>query len=144
MSTNSSRPTPPADLPGVNSPEVGKARATVNRVLALARADPNAFISLCFTDPNLNPIVQAPVHKELQAFLTRHPRALVELPRDHGKSFQVCGRLLWELGGNPGLRVKVVCATEAVAAERSRFLRDAIAHNTWVHRVFPELVPATP
>jgi predicted phage terminase large subunit-like protein len=88
--------------------------------------------------------MQAAVHTELQAFLSRNPKALVELPRDHGKSFQVCCRILWELGRNPGLRVKVVCATDAVAAERARFLRDAIAHNGWVRQVFPELKPATP
>jgi len=28
-------------------------------------------------------------------------RALVELPRDHGKSVQVCIRVLWELGRRP-------------------------------------------
>jgi len=111
---------------------------------SFARIDPDQFITLCFTDPTGNAVEQAAVHEELQAFLSAHPKALIELPRDHGKSFQVCGRLLWELGRNPGLRVKVVCATEAVAAERSRFLRDAIAHNGWVRRVFPDLIPATP
>jgi predicted phage terminase large subunit-like protein len=111
---------------------------------SFARIDPDQFIELCFSDPAGRAVEQAAVHEELQEFLTTHPKALVELPRDHGKSFQVCGRLLWELGRNPGLRVKVVCATEAVAAERSRFLRDAIAHNPQVRLVFPELLPATP
>jgi predicted phage terminase large subunit-like protein len=106
--------------------------------------DPGAFVEFCFREPNGEPVRQAAVHRELQAFLTAHPKALVELPRDHGKSFQVCCRVLWELGRNPGLRVKVVCATEAVAAERSRFLRDAIAGNHRVALVFPDLRPAAP
>ncbi len=114
------------------------------RNLTQARLDPNLFTSLCFTDTHGRRIRQAAIHRELQAFLTLHSKALIELPRDHGKSFQVCCRLLWELGRNPALRVKVVCATEVVAAERSRFLRDAVAHNPWVRHVFPALKRGNP
>ena len=109
-----------------------------------ARSDPSLFLSVCFADSAGRAIVQAPVHEELQAFLGANRRALVELPRDHGKTVQVCGRVVWELGRNPGLRVKVVCATAAVAAERSRFLRDAVARNQRVHKVFPHLKPGEP
>jgi len=56
----------------------------------------------------------------------------------------MCARVIWELGRNPALRVKLVCATEARAAERSRFLRDAIAGNPWIHQVFPAMRPAEP
>jgi predicted phage terminase large subunit-like protein len=84
------------------------------------------------------------VHRELQAFLSRHSRALIELPRDHGKSVQVCCRIIWELGHNPALRVKIVCATGSIASERARFIRDAIAGNEWVRQVFPNLKPAEP
>jgi phage terminase large subunit-like protein len=51
---------------------------------------------------------------------------LVELPRDHGKSVQAYVRTLWELGRETGLRVVLVCASEALAAQRCRFLRDAL------------------
>ncbi|HEY3787751.1 MAG TPA: hypothetical protein VGL71_02800, partial [Urbifossiella sp.] len=104
----------------------------------------STFIRLCFVDSLGRPIQQAPIHLELQEFLSQHPKALIELPRDHGKSFQVCARIVWELGRNPGLRVKVVCATGAIAAERSRFLRSAIAGNEWIHQVFPDLRPGEP
>ncbi len=110
----------------------------------MARDDPSAFISYCFTDPLGHPIRQAPVHDELQAFLSQHPKALIELPRDHGKSFQVCCRVVWELGRNPALRVKIVCATGGIAAERARFLREAIENNHRVRLVFPELQPDSP
>src|SRR5262249_34683769 len=109
-----------------------------------ARTCPDTFLAACFLDPVGEPIRQAGVHRDLQAFLTTHPRALIELPRDHGKSVQVCGRVLWELGRNPGLRVKLVCATEGLAAQRSRFLRDAIADNPVVQTVFPDLKPGAP
>lgn len=106
-----------------------------------AQVDPAAFIRYALRDPQGKPVELAVAHEELQAFLSEHRMALVELPRDHGKSFQVCGRVLWELGRDPGLRVKIVCATDAVAAERTRFLRDAVARNLWVRDAFPHLRP---
>lgn len=110
----------------------------------MARLDPNAFIRFCFADSHGLPIQQASIHLELQDFLSNHPKALIELPRDHGKSFQICSRIVWELGRNPGLRVKIVCSTGAIAAERSRFLRSAIDGNGWVRQVFPKLLPSEP
>lgn len=56
----------------------------------------------------------------------------------------MCGRVVWELGVQPALRIKIVCATEELAAQRTRFLRDAIAKNPAVRVVFPKLLPATP
>src|SRR5438105_4183328 len=41
-------------------------------------------------------------------------------------------------------RVKVICATEAMAAERGRYLRNALANNVRVRCVFPRLQPAQP
>jgi predicted phage terminase large subunit-like protein len=87
---------------------------------------------------------QARVHRELQKFLSAHRHGLVELPRDHGKSTQVCARLVWELGRNPGLRIQIVCATEALAAERGRFVRRAIESNPEVRKMFPNLKPGQP
>jgi phage terminase large subunit-like protein len=109
-----------------------------------AAADPAAFVRYCFADPAGRPLRMGAVHHELQAFLSAHPKALVELPRDHGKSTQVCGRIVWELGRRPGLRVVLVCGTDALAAARGRFVRDAIAANPRVRDVFPHLVPGRP
>ena len=109
-----------------------------------ARTSPDRFIEFCITDATGAPLHQAAVHSDLQSFLSCHRRAQVELPRDHGKTLQVCGRLVWELGRNPALRVRLVCATEALALERGRFLREAIAGNPRVRIVFPGLRPAQP
>jgi predicted phage terminase large subunit-like protein len=113
--------------------------------MRMARESPAAFIGLCLSGPDGGPIRQAAVHNELHDFLSEHRKALIELPRDHGKSVQVCGRILWELGREPGLRVKLVCATGQLAAERTRFLRDAISagHST-LRLVFPGLQPGSP
>ena len=111
---------------------------------ANAAADPNEFVEFAFADASGRGLRQSRVHRELQAFLTEHPKALIELPRDHGKSVQVCARVLWELGRDPSLRVRIVCATEALAADRSRFLRDAITDNLRVRAIFPQLRRSSP
>ena len=76
--------------------------AVSEQLIRRSRKSPDAFLATCFTDAHGGGIRQAAVHRELQAFLTAHRQALVELPRDHGKSVQVCGRILWELGPQPG------------------------------------------
>ncbi|MBM3982468.1 MAG: hypothetical protein FJ304_19800 [Planctomycetes bacterium] len=119
-------------------------RAPVPRPLSLPSDGPDEFIQNCFTDARGDALAQGAVHRALQQFLSANRMALVELPRDHGKSFQMCCRVLWELGKNPALRVKIVCATDAVAAERTRFLRDTIALNPRVRRAFPALRAGAP
>lgn len=112
--------------------------------LARARWSVSGFVEYCFSDPTGAGLQQSAVHRELQAFLSANRHGLVELPRDHGKSTQVCARLVWELGKNPGLRVRIVCATEALAAERGRFIRRAIESNPQVREAFPRLTPDHP
>jgi phage terminase large subunit-like protein len=112
--------------------------------IATARSCVDSFVEYCFADPLGEHLKQAHVHNELQKFLTAHRHGLVEFPRDHGKSTQVCTRLVWELGRNPGLRIQIVCATEALAAERGRFVRRAIESNPHVQKVFPRLTPGQP
>lgn len=109
-----------------------------------ARNDPSEFITQCLTDPEGKPIVQSKIHRELQNFLTDNRMSLIELPRDHGKTMQICGRVLWELGNKPHLRIKIVCSSEGVAAERGRFLQQAIVGNKQVQRIFPGLCSDQP
>lgn len=118
--------------------------ARVRQQLSLARNDPSTFVSICLAGLNERPRFLPQIHCELQQFLTRSDRALIELPRDHGKSTQVCARLIWELARNPALRIKIVCASEALATERGRFIRDTIENNRTLRWIFPRLQPARP
>jgi predicted phage terminase large subunit-like protein len=109
-----------------------------------ARIEPKIFATFAFADESGQRMRMAQVHRELQAFLTSTPRGLVELPRDHGKTVQVLIRVLWEIGRDPNLRVLIACGSGALAAQRGRFLRDAIAENWRVRLCFPHLVPDRP
>jgi predicted phage terminase large subunit-like protein len=125
-------------------------KLAILKILALewkrrqARVDPAAFAEFCFTDESGKPMQLPQVHRDLQVFLTNAPRGLVELPRDHGKTVQVLIRAIWELGNNPNLRIRIVCSSGALADQRGRFIRDAIANNPRVQLVFPHLKPDRP
>ena len=83
-------------------------------VATRARTDPVTFLRYLLATPGVvDPM--AAIHTDLQNHLSAHRLALVELPRDHGKTTQVCLRVLWELGRAPNLRIKIVCASEAIA-----------------------------
>ena len=112
-------------------------------VATRARTDPVAFLRYLLATPGVvDPMAE--VHTDLQNHLSAHRLALVELPRDHGKTTQVCLRVLWELGRAPNLRIKIVCASEAIAVDRSRFLRRSIEQNRRLGRVFPHLRKSQP
>lgn len=115
---------------------------TLHRRPELFRDHPNSFISLIFG--HAQHFFQGTLHEQLQNFLTQHSRALIELPRDHGKTTQICGRILWELGRAPNLRIKIICATDIVAKERLIFLKDCIEMNPRLRFIFPKLKPGKP
>ena len=109
-----------------------------------ARTSPIDFAEFAFADETGARMRLPALHRDLHEFLSAATRGLVELPRDHGKTVQVLIRVLWELGRNPNLRVLVVCGSNSHAMQRGRFLRDAIADNSRLRRVFPGLRPDRP
>lgn len=55
---------------------------------------------------------------------------------------QVVARVLWELGRNPDLRVKIACASDGRAKERLFEVVQHIQSNRRLWEVFPNLMPA--
>src|SRR5438128_2582196 len=129
--------------PTLSSAFILKALALETRIRP-ARQDPIKFAEFAFADETGGPLRLAGIHRELQEFLSDGARSLVELPRDHGKTVQVLIRIVWELGRNPNLRVLLASGSAALAVQRGKFLRDAIAENPRVRMVFPELLPDQP
>jgi len=106
------------------------------------RTDPNAFIQFAFRDQNGTPMVQAYFHREWQTLWSDEAFALIVAPRNHGKTTQLMARVVWELGKNPNLRIKIVCQSDKKAKERLYEIQQALESNPRVRWVFPELRPA--
>lgn len=120
-------------------------RATIGAVdVLLARQDVNAFAEYCFLAPDGSPWLQQDFHREWQGLLPEQgpARVLIVAPREHAKSTQmsVC-RVLWELGRNPNLRVKIVCAHDDLARAQLQEIKENIERNEKLHQVFPHLQP---
>jgi predicted phage terminase large subunit-like protein len=55
---------------------------------------------------------------------------------------QIVGRVVWELGRNPDLRIKIACAADGRSKERLYEIIQHITYNDRVREVFPNLVPS--
>ena len=104
-----------------------------------ARNDINAFIEYCFTDKHGDPLRQGWLHVEMQDAITMCSRVIIVEPRNHGKSTQLAARIIWELGRNPNIRMKVICSSDSKARDRLYEVKEHIDKNDKVRRVFPHL-----
>lgn len=107
----------------------------------LARRDPSFFCSYVMTDPETGMnFRQDDIHEQGHALISEFPWAMIETPREHGKTEQfVIGRSIWEMGHNHNLRQKFVTNTDGEAIKRVSAVGDHIDNNERVHRVFPDL-----
>lgn len=123
-----------------------RARVARRSRVALARRDPNTFIELVMRDEYTGrPVEQAPCHVSWQHALGEHDRVVIFAHVESGKTNQVAiGRVLWELGRNPNLRVAIVSNTYKQAEKIVRTLGDYITSSEMLHGIFPKLRPAEP
>jgi len=121
---------------------VMRAEAMRSRQIAMARESSSAFMEYCFVDESTGmPFQQQWFHDEWHKAWDDHNRVMIIAPRDHAKTSNVVGRTLWELGRNPNLRTKIVCASDGRAKERLFELDQHLTTNPKVMEVFPHLVP---
>lgn len=108
--------------------------------LQAARNNYSAFMQYVFVDPkSLQPFHQQWFHDEWGVAMDGSARLIIVAPRDHGKTSQIVGRVLYELGRNPNLRIKIVCASDGRAKERLFEIKQHIKENERLHEVFPDL-----
>ena len=114
------------------------------KLLRTCRKDPNQFIQSVMSWGMGSWIPQGSLHVKWQnALTTGGKRVLMICPRDHAKTSQVAiGRVLWELGNNPDLRIKIVCQSDDTAVKRLSAIIDHIDRNPRLREVFPDLLPS--
>jgi len=121
---------------------IQRVEAMRRRHVALARQDSSAFMEYCFIDESTGePFQQQWFHDEWHRAMSIFPRVQIIAPRDHAKTSNIIGRLIWEVGKDPNLRTKVVCASDGKAKERLFEIDQHLRENKRIHEVFPELVP---
>jgi hypothetical protein len=114
------------------------------RLIRACRSDPAQFIQyvISWGIPDWKPM--GVMHRRWQETLTTGGnRILIMTPRNHAKTTMISiGRILWELGNNPDLRIKLICQNDDTAIKRLAAITDHIERNPRLHEIFPELVPA--
>lgn len=122
-----------------------EARADAMRLAQVrtAQRDPLAFFEYAFRDDRTwEPLATQWYQEEWSAALDDGARVLIIAPRNHGKTTFLVARAIWELGRDPDLRIKIVCASDAKAMERLWEIVQHLRNNPRVREVFPHLEPA--
>lgn len=103
---------------------------------AACRAIPSLFISYVLD------VEPCPMHLRLQGFLSSPGQSKdVRLPRNHGKTTQVSvGRVAWEIGNNPDIRVTVVSNNQQNAKDTVGAVKNVLESANFLN-VFPDVQP---
>ena len=113
------------------------------RMADAARRDPAVFCAFVLRHEETGlPVTLAPMHEEWQTILTNYNRAVLWTHTEAGKSSGVSvGRVLWEIGKNPNLRVLILAASAGQAKKIVKSIKNYI-ENSWAYRtVFSHIVP---
>ena len=133
------------ELAQAKSLNLRRAAARARNILAQrAREDPDAFCRFVLRDERTGGrIKQAPVHKRWHKLLSTHPRCIFWAHVEAGKTSQIAiGRVLYELGRDPSLRIAIISNTKDMAMKIVRLLGQYIQKSEELHAVFPNLMPA--
>jgi len=126
-------------------PAVVKAATLRAEFARLARDNPILFASFVLRDEQSGePIKPAPMHFSWHDTWSKTPRSICWAAFESGKTSQMVGRILWELGRDPGLRVVVVSNTHKQAEKFLRPLSRYLQRSQELREVFPDLQPAEP
>ena len=103
------------------------------------RKDVNAFMEFVWPSVDVKYTQQASLHVEMQKHIDDHRLAGIMVAQCHLKTTQALGRILWELGRNPELIIKIVSSENDRAQERVSSLKTIIEANKRLQFVFPDL-----
>ena len=109
-----------------------------------ARRDPAFFVEFAIPHEKTGrPIHNEPFHEAWHEFFSATRWGVIEAAVELGKSIQIgLGRVLWEIGTNPNLRVLLVGANDDAARKLLGGVRRHIEQNPRVREVFPALRPS--
>jgi phage terminase large subunit-like protein len=110
--------------------------------ISQSREDFRCFLEYCYTDPvTRKPFEIQFFQEEAIEVIEGEKKSIVILPRDSGKTSIVIAYIVWRLGRNQNLRVKILCADDATAIKRLKAVKRGIEQNRRIREVFPELEP---
>ncbi len=108
--------------------------------VSLARKNPAEFNAYVLRDEESGaPIENGPLHLEMHRLMSAHSRLAILAHIEAGKTTQLIGRVLWELGRNPNLRIVIGSETDGKAVQILSVIKNYIENSAALRRVFPTL-----
>lgn len=120
--------------------ELGPAMATLAEA---ARKDPAVFCQFVLRHEETGaPIKLAPMHVEWHEMLNRNARVVLWTHTEAGKTAQMSvGRVLWEIGRNPNIRILILSSSSGGAKKIVKALKTYIERSPEYRMVFPHISP---
>jgi hypothetical protein len=108
-----------------------------------ARKDPAVFLQYVMRDEETGrPITLAPFHVEWQDLFTQHKRVVLWSATELGKTSALSiGRVLWEIGTNPNIRIVIISDTADRAKKIVKTIKNYIERSPEYRTVFPHVLP---
>lgn len=123
--------------------DVKRAAERLNQMhVAQSREDFACFLEYCYSDPVTRQPFEIQWFQEewIESFKEKKD-ILVIAPRFHGKTGIIIAYVIWRLGKNPNLRIKIRCCDDATAIKRLKAIKRSIEKNKRIRDVFPNLLP---
>jgi predicted phage terminase large subunit-like protein len=120
--------------------------AKLGEYIAYLEKKPRLYDEACREVPDLfiarmYRIAPCRMHIEMQRFLDANPVGGIFIPRNHGKTTQVTiGRMAWEIGRNPNMRIQIVQNTLPNARKTVGAIKETLESDAF-RQVFPEIIP---
>lgn len=110
-------------------------------MVARAREDPAVFNAYVLRDEETGErVTMQPMHVEWHRLHSKHKRIVIFSHTEAAKTSSLTiGRVLWELGHNPQLRIIVLMNTAGQASQIIRTIARYIESSPELHKVFPHL-----
>jgi len=108
-----------------------------------AREDPAVFCQFVLKHEQTGkPIRLAPMHVEWHDVLSEHDRVVLWTHTEGGKSSQISvGRVLWEIGRNPDIRILILSSSSGFSKKVVKALKTYIERSPEYRMVFPLVRP---
>jgi hypothetical protein len=113
------------------------------RMAEVSRRDPAVFCQFVLRDETTgSPIKLAPMHEEWHDTLNNSPRVVLWTHTESGKTSGLSvGRVLWEIGKNPAIRILVLSSSSGAAKKIVKSIKNYIENSAEFRSVFPDITP---
>ncbi len=120
-----------------------KVRAAMGSLVRASRKDPATFCQFTLRDEETGkPVTLVPMHIEWHQILSANNRAVLWSHTEGGKTAQISiGRVLWEIGQNPNIRILIISDTTVRAKKIVRAIKSYIETSAEYRATFPNVRP---